>query len=130
MASSLPRGMGSPLSSQRPVDFSEAALDLFPYGGVHLAGEHILAQVARVECGVPLGLAEVPFVIGHVFLYAHQFFAQTKQPLSLALYELLVYLIILHRFSLRISFNLLESDVVYVYPNSLSETRCKATTTP
>ena len=80
--------------ADRPVDFSEAAFYLFPYGGVHLAGEHILAQVARVQLGVPLGLPEVPFVFGHAFLYAHQFIAQTYQPLSLALYELLVQLLI------------------------------------
>src|SRR5215210_2365242 len=79
---------------QRPVDLPQAAPDLFPYGGVHLTGEHILAQVARVELGVPLGLAEVPFVIGHAFPDAHQFIAQTNQPLSLALYEVLVQLLI------------------------------------
>src|SRR5215204_6882462 len=79
---------------QGPVDFSEAALDLFPNGGIHLAGKHILAQVARVELGVPLGLPEVPFLIGHAFPYAHQFIAQAYQPLPLALNEVLVQLLI------------------------------------
>src|SRR5215203_4710393 len=130
----VPAVVGEPVGAlfyllQRPVDFSEAALDLFPYGGVHLAGEHILAQVARVELGVPFGLAEVPFVFGHAFLYAHQFIAQTKQPLSLALYELLVQLLISQLVPPGL-FQSTQSSADYVYPNTLSETRYTATTTP
>src|ERR687889_192292 len=84
----LPAIVGEPVGTlfylpQRPVDLSEAALGLLPYGGVHLAGEHILAQVARVEHLVPLGLAQVLFVGGHAFAYAHQFVAQTQEPFTL-----------------------------------------------
>src|SRR5918994_3103867 len=47
----LPAVVGEPVSSvfdllQRPVDLPEAALGLLTNGGVHLAGEHILAHVA------------------------------------------------------------------------------------
>src|SRR5919112_3355322 len=79
----LPALIGEPVGTlfylpQRPVDLPEAALGLLPNGGVHLAGKHILAQVAGVERGVPLGLAEVFLVGGHAFSYAHQFVAQAQ----------------------------------------------------
>src|SRR5918992_910360 len=84
----LPAVVGESVGSvfdllQRPVDFPEAALGLLTNGGVHLAGEHSLAHVARVGRGVSLGLAEVRFVSGHAFADAHKFFAQGFQPLSL-----------------------------------------------
>src|ERR687889_2233857 len=74
----LPALVGEPVGTlfylpQRPVDLPESTLGLLPYGGVHLAGEHILAHVAGVERGVPLGLAEVFFVSSHAFSYAHEF---------------------------------------------------------
>src|SRR5829696_8035481 len=99
----LPALVGEPVGtlfylSQRPVDLPETTLGLLPYGGVHLAGEHILAQVAGVERGIPLGLAEILFVGGHAFSYAHQFVAQAQYPLTLLSHELLVYLLIWHGF--------------------------------
>src|SRR5215212_4820582 len=79
----LPALVGEPVGTlfyllQRPVDLPETTLGLLPYGGVHLAGKHILAQVAGVERGVPLGLAKVLFVSRHAFPYAQEFVAQAK----------------------------------------------------
>src|SRR5215210_211187 len=111
---------------QGPVDFPEAALDLLSYGGVHLAGKHILAQVPGIERGVPLGLAEVLFVCGHAIAYAHQFIAQAYQPLPLAFYELLIYIIVVHGYSFQRSSHRPMCDVAYVYPNSPPGTRRNA----
>ena len=83
-------------------------------------GHAFTATFSAFESG---GLAEIFFVSGHAFLYANQFVAQTYQPLSLVLYELLVQLLIRQLVPPDLFKSTTRNNAIHVYPTTLYKSR-------